>query len=154
MGYFDRLDVLPPEIRAALNRMLLELAALDDVNAKLASIDALAAVTAALVDLASKQAALDTLVAGTLSYSDTSATPGSATANVASGRAAIAASASACVITNNKVLANSVVLVQLEDADTTAIRIVCVPAGGSFTVTANAAATADTKFRWYVVGAI
>lgn len=86
------------------------------------------------------------------SYSDTSGSPGAATINKSAGRAAIAAAASSVVITNSKVLATSVVMVSLEDGDTTAtsIRVSAVSAG-SFTVTANAAATAATKFRFAVI---
>lgn len=83
-------------------------------------------------------------------FTDSSASPGSATANTPSGRAAIAASGTAATITSSCCNANSVVMVQLEDNDTTATKVKVVPAAGSFVVTANAAATATTKFRWII----
>ena len=86
------------------------------------------------------------------SFTDSSGTPGNATANTALGRSAIAASATACVVTNNLVSSASVVQVSLETADATATRVIVVPANGSFTVTANAAATGTTKFNWLVAG--
>jgi hypothetical protein len=86
------------------------------------------------------------------SFGDSSASPGAATINKSAGRSAIAAGASTVVITNSKVLAASVVLAVLEDGDATATSIrVSAVAAGSFTVTANAAATAATKFRWAVI---
>jgi hypothetical protein len=87
---------------------------------------------------------------GLKSYMDTSGSPGSATANAGSGRAAIAISASACTITNSLVGATSIVHATLEDLDATLTRIKVVPASGSFTVTGDATATAATKFRWSI----
>lgn len=83
-------------------------------------------------------------------YLDSSGTPGDVTQNTGSGRAAIAALATATVVTNSLVNANSVVMVTLEDLDVTATAVKVVPGAGSFTVTANAAATANTKFRYTV----
>lgn len=87
------------------------------------------------------------------SYADTSDTPGNATANTGSGRSAIALGASAVTITNSQCLSTSVVNVTFEDLDATATRLKVVPADGSFVVTADATATAATKFRWTVANA-
>lgn len=86
-----------------------------------------------------------------LSYTDNSAAPGSATANTFTGRAAIALGASAATITCSKCVAASVVIVTLEDADATLLRVKVVPGAGSFVVTGNTTATAACKFRWAIV---
>lgn len=86
-------------------------------------------------------------------YTDSTGTPGNVTNNSPSGRAAIAAAASTCVVTNSSVLATSKVFAQLlgaADATLTSILGVTV-AAGSFTVTGNAAATAAKSFEFLVV---
>lgn len=85
------------------------------------------------------------------SFTDSSGTPGNSSSNVMSGRAAFAAAGTAVVLTTNKAQATSNLFVQLEDLDTTATRVKAVCAAGSCTVTANAAATATTKFYWMLV---
>lgn len=85
-------------------------------------------------------------------YIDDSAVAGNRTVNRLRGKNAIAAAASSVVITNNLVTANSQVLCSLEQIDGTLTQILTVvPGAGSFTVTGNAAATADTKFSWVVM---
>lgn len=86
-------------------------------------------------------------------YTDTSGTPGAATINKASGRAAIAIGAASVVITNSLVTAASRVLTQMEGAiDATLTGPLNVTlAAGSFTVTGNANATAAKKFSFLVV---
>lgn len=86
------------------------------------------------------------------SFTDGSATPGDATINSLSGRNAFAIGASTVAVTNNKVTANSRIIVTLEfvDATLTFIRT-AIPTAGSFTVTGNANATAATKFSWLVI---
>lgn len=84
----------------------------------------------------------------------TTITTGAATANVVSGRAAIAAGASSVVITNNLVDANSKVfaVVAQAAADGTLLRverILC--AAGSFTIYGTANATATTYVDWIVL---
>lgn len=81
---------------------------------------------------------------------DKSGTPGNTTIDNSIGRAAIAAGATSCVITNAFCKASSVVQVQLETADATLQRTTVTPANGSFTVTGNAAATGITKFNFSV----
>lgn len=83
---------------------------------------------------------------------DSSGTPGNATINNLSGRAAFAAAASTVVITNSLVTAASKVFVSLGGSDATLTGPVRVtPAAGSFTVTGNAAATGTTVFDFLVV---
>jgi hypothetical protein len=84
-------------------------------------------------------------------YVDNSGTPGNTTINAAHGRAAIAAAASACVVTNSLCTATSAVLIQRAATDTTAVQLGVVPGAGTFTVTANAAATAAVVFDFVVV---
>jgi hypothetical protein len=77
---------------------------------------------------------------------DSSGTPGAATINQPIGQVAVAASASSVVVTNSLVTSASVVLPVLQFVDATCTQILsCVPGAGSFTVTMNAACTADTK---------
>lgn len=86
-------------------------------------------------------------------YVDDSANSGARTVNRSRGRNAFAAGASTVVITNSKVTATSLVVVNLEAADgalTSVLRTAV--AAGSFTVTANAASTgAAGVFSWLVV---
>lgn len=86
----------------------------------------------------------------TVLSADTSGTPGNATINNLSGRAAFAAGGSTVVITNSLVTANSKVFVQQRN-DATLKSVAVNPAAGSFTVTGNAAATAITIFNFLVV---
>ena len=91
---------------------------------------------------------------------DCAITAGDVTQNHSSGHAAIENGASSVTITNSLVTNCSVVLAVLGALDTTAttIRAVVVDAagsggaaGGSFTIHANAVATADTCVRWWIV---
>lgn len=86
-------------------------------------------------------------------YTDSTGTPGNVTNNSPSGRAAFAAAGSSVVVTNSSVLATSKVFVQLIGAaDTTLTSITALTiAGGSFTVTGNAAATGAKSFEFLVV---
>ena len=88
-------------------------------------------------------------------FTDDSATAGNRTVNKPAGLNAIAALAATCVITNSVVKATSIVLCVLQEADATATTILrVVPAAGSFTLTVNAAATADTTFGWIVFNGV
>jgi hypothetical protein len=89
-------------------------------------------------------------VAVSTATTDKSATPGNVTINAPLGRAALAAAAATCVVTNSFVKPTSVVVVQLETNDGTATRLIVTVAAGSFTVTAPAAATGTTKFSFTV----
>lgn len=83
-----------------------------------------------------------------------SALSGVVTANVMQGTAAIPATGSITIITNNLVDANSVVVAYLcgaaADATLTYVNRV-VPANGSFTIFGNAASTANVLVRWMVL---
>lgn len=83
-------------------------------------------------------------------YSDTSATPGNATANNLSGRCSIPALGNAVTITNNKCLASSRVFMAICTNDATAVPRNVVPSNGAFTITLNAATTNITGINWYV----
>lgn len=88
----------------------------------------------------------------TVVSSDSSGTPGAATNNNLSGRAAFAAAASTVVITNSQVTAASKVFISLVGTADATLKYVTVTAGaGTFTVTGNAAATATTVFDFFVV---
>jgi hypothetical protein len=85
-------------------------------------------------------------------YTDDSANPGNRTVNKARGKSAFAAGAAAVTITNSLVTANSQVMCTLEFADATLTQILrVIPGAGSFVVTGNANATANTKFSWWVL---
>ncbi len=98
------------------------------------------------------------LIAQGLASSASSAniTTGAVTANVVSGRAAIAAGASSVTITNNLVDANSKVfaVVAQAAADGTLLRVERVLcAAGSFTIYGTANATATTFVDWSIISA-
>lgn len=88
----------------------------------------------------------------TQAFTDNSGTPGNTTINTPRGRAAIAAAATACVVTNSSVLATSTVLISDKGTDATATTMrVSSQGAGTFTVTAIAAATGNTVFDFLVV---
>jgi hypothetical protein len=87
----------------------------------------------------------------TVLSTDSSGTPGNATINTLSGRAAFAAAGTTVVVTNSTVAATSKVFVSLRAGDSTLTSVRVTPAAGSFTVTGNAAATATTIFDFFVV---
>lgn len=77
---------------------------------------------------------------------DASGTPGAATINQPIGQVAVSDTAASVTVTNSLVTTSSVVLPVLQFVDATCTQILsCVPAAGSFTITMNAACTADTK---------
>jgi hypothetical protein len=87
----------------------------------------------------------------TVVSTDSSGTPGNATNNNLSGRAAFAAAGTSVVITNSLVTAASKIFVQVNGNDATLKSATVTAAAGSFTVTGNAAATATTVFDFLVV---
>jgi hypothetical protein len=120
----------------------------------LAPASSIAIDSAGLVTLAGALAATTT-IKGTkfvpASVGDSSGTPGNATLNNGAGTSAIAAAASAAVITNSLVAATSLIFVTPRDTDATCVTYKAVAASGSFTVTCGAAATANWAFQWLVV---
>lgn len=67
------------------------------------------------------------------------------------GRVRIPLGATSVQVTNGSILATSAVLISQRSLDTTLTRAIAVAAAGSFTITGNAAATADTDFDYVVV---
>lgn len=77
-------------------------------------------------------------------------TTGAQTINKASGTVNFAAAATSLVVTNSLVTANSIVLCVVRTNDATATIKNVVPTSGSFTITLNAAATAETSVGFVV----
>jgi hypothetical protein len=89
----------------------------------------------------------------TLSTTDISGTPGSGTVNTPRGKCAMALGASTLTITSNVVKTTSTILVTANQAapDTTALSFAAVcSVNGSFTITANANATANCLLNFVV----
>lgn len=78
-------------------------------------------------------------------------TTGDQTINKAAGSVNFAAAATQLVVTSNKVTANSIVMCTVATNDTTLKAVQCVPTAGSFTMFANAAATAETRVNFWVL---
>lgn len=85
-----------------------------------------------------------------LSFTDSSGTPGGATAHSQSGKCSVAAAATSIVITNALVHANSHIVVTVASNDSTAAVKNVVPGAGSFTVNLTAP-TAQTNLMWTLV---
>lgn len=87
-----------------------------------------------------------------LPTTDSSGTPGAATINQATGRSAIAAGASSCVITNSLVTAASHVFISTRTRDATGLLpLVTAIGAGSFTVSTSANCTAALTFDWLII---
>lgn len=76
---------------------------------------------------------------------------GAQTINKNAGSVEFAAAATSLVVTNSRVTANSIILATVATNDSTMLSVQAVPASGSFTLYANAAATAQTRVNWWVV---
>jgi hypothetical protein len=87
-----------------------------------------------------------------LDYTDAGAT-GAIAINKPSGSVLFAAAAQTLVLTNNLITANSRVIATVATDDATAFACKAIPAAGTCTLKLNAAATAQTKVNWVVVGA-
>lgn len=89
----------------------------------------------------------------TLGSTDTSGTPGNAVANTASGRSAIAAGASSCVISNTIVTAGARIFISPKIRDATGLLpiVSAQVAATSFTVSTTANCTANLTFDWWVL---
>ena len=77
-------------------------------------------------------------------------TTGAQTINKTVGTVNFAAAATSLVVTNSLVTANSIIVATVGTVDTTMKSVVVVAAAGSFTLTANAAATAETRVNFHV----
>jgi hypothetical protein len=78
------------------------------------------------------------------------ATTGAQTINKTSGSVNFAAAATSLVVTNSLVTANSVIICTVGTNDTTLKSVSAVAAAGSFTLHANAAATAETRVNFII----
>ena len=80
-----------------------------------------------------------------------SGTTGAQTINKTVGSVNFAAGASSLVVTNSRVTTASVIIATVATNDTTLKSVVAVAGSGSFTLTANAAATAETRVNFIVI---
>jgi hypothetical protein len=78
-------------------------------------------------------------------------TTGAQTINTLAGSVNFAAAASSLVVTNSLVSTDSVILATVATNDATMKTALCVAAAGSFTIHANAAATAETRVNFLVI---
>jgi len=78
-------------------------------------------------------------------------TTGAQTINKTVGSVNFAAGATSLVVTNNRVTTASIIVATVATADATMKSVVAVAAAGSFTLTANAAATAETRVNFIVI---
>lgn len=78
-------------------------------------------------------------------------TTGAQTINKSVGSVNFAAGATSLVVTNNRVTTASVIVATVATNDTTLKTVLVVAASGSFTIHANAAATAETRVNFIVI---
>lgn len=78
-------------------------------------------------------------------------TTGAQTINKPAGSVNFAALATSLVVTSNKVTTNSVLICTVAANDSTLKSVQCVAAAGSFTMFANAAATAETRVNFWIL---
>lgn len=81
----------------------------------------------------------------------TTGTTGAQTINKATGSVNFAAAAQTLVVTNSFATTSSNIFVQVEGTDATATSARITKASGSFTITLNAAATAETRVSFWVI---
>jgi hypothetical protein len=78
-------------------------------------------------------------------------TVGAQTIDKSAGSVNFAAGATSLVVTSNKVTASSIVTCTVATNDATFKSVQCVPAAGSFTMFASAAATAETRVQFWIL---
>lgn len=78
-------------------------------------------------------------------------TTGAQTINKNAGSVNFAASASSLVVTNSRVTTSSVIIATVATNDSTMKSVAVVAGAGSFTIHANAAATAETRVNFFIV---
>ena len=78
-------------------------------------------------------------------------TTGAQTINKTCGSVNFAASATSLVVTNSRVTTSSVIVATVATNDSTMKTVTAVAGSGSFTLYANAAATAETRVNWIVI---
>jgi hypothetical protein len=86
-----------------------------------------------------------------LATNTASGTTGAQTINRPSGTVNFAAAATSLVVTNSLCTTASIVLAVIRTNDSTAVIKNVVPAAGSFTITLNAAATAETSVGFFII---
>lgn len=79
------------------------------------------------------------------------ATTGAQTINKNAGSVNFAAAATSLVVTNSRVTTSSVIIATVATNDATMKAVQAVAASGSFTLYADAAATAETRVNWIVI---
>lgn len=80
-----------------------------------------------------------------------SGTTGNRTINRNAGSVNFAAAATSLVVTNNRVTTSSIIVATVATNDATMTSVTAVAAAGSFTLHANAAATAETRVNFIVI---
>lgn len=78
-------------------------------------------------------------------------TTGNQTIDKSAGSVNFAALATSLTVTSNKVTASSIVMCTVATNDATLKSVQCVPGAGSFTMFANAAATAETRVNFWIL---
>lgn len=78
-------------------------------------------------------------------------TTGARTINTTAGTVNLAAAASSLVVTNSLVTTTSIIICTVGTNDSTTKSVLAVAAAGSFTIYANAAATAETRVNFVVI---
>ena len=78
-------------------------------------------------------------------------TTGAQTINKTCGSVNFAAAATSLVVTNSRVTTSSVIVATVATNDSTMKTVTAVAGSGSFTLYANAAATAETRVNWIVI---
>lgn len=81
----------------------------------------------------------------------TGGTTGNQTIDKSAGAVNFAAAATSLVVTSNKATTSSVIICTVATNDTTLKSVACVAAAGSFTMFANAAATAETRVNFWIL---
>lgn len=85
------------------------------------------------------------------STNTTTGTTGAQTINKPSGSVNFAAAATTLVVTNSLATTTSNIFIQVEGTDATATSARVTKAAGSFTITLNAAATAETRVSFWII---
>lgn len=89
-----------------------------------------------------------------LSWPTTITTPGTTgaqTINKITGSVNFAAADTSLVVTSDKVSTSSIIIATVQTNDTTLKSVQCIPSSGSFTMYANAAATAETRVCFLII---
>ena len=101
---------------------------------------------------ASANVLLSVLDSGKITVAGTNAgSTGAQTINKASGRVQFAAAATSLVVTNSLCTTSSLIIATVGSNDTTMKSVQAVAGSGSFTLYANAAATATTLVSWLII---